>query len=226
MKSRRFFLLMAGVVMAATQAMAQSYYDDDIYYDPQKDEQAKAEKAAKKAAKEAQKRYEAEARLAGQFDAADLFASQANGTRTISVDDYNRRGIFAVDSVLAADSTRSDFEYTRRIEQFYNPAIADLVNADEEVANIYYVEPQTVNLYVNTPSSYWGYDYFASPYYSPYYSWNFGWGAPSWGWNWGWNTWYGPSWSWGWGPSWAWGPSWGCLLYTTPNPRAKRQNRI
>ncbi|MDE6557121.1 MAG: hypothetical protein K2K55_09200, partial [Duncaniella sp.] len=206
MKARRFFIILSSVLLGAVSAVAQSYFDDDIYYNPEKDAKAKAEKAAKQAAKEAEKRAKAEAALVGRYESADAYADQLSGTRSISVDEYNRRGIFAVDSVLMADSVQSDFAYTRRIEKFYNPEIVDLVNADEQTSAIYYMEPQTVNVYVNTPSSFWGYDYFDSPFFS----WNYGWASPSWRWNspWYWNSWYDPYWSWNWGWGWS-GPSWG-----------------
>ena len=59
------------------------------------------------------------------------------------------------DRPLTADTTATDFAYTRRIEQFYNPQIVS-GSGDEELANIYYMEPDQVNIYVNTPSAYWG----------------------------------------------------------------------
>ncbi len=43
MKLKRILLTMAGIVAATSAVTAQSYFDDDIYYNPNKD---KTEKAA------------------------------------------------------------------------------------------------------------------------------------------------------------------------------------
>ena len=195
MKAKRLYILVAAVMTAAV-SWGQSFFDD-ITYDSSKAKQSTPAAVTAPAA----------------YAPADTYT--VDGTRNISVDAYNRRGVFAVDTAaLAADTTATDFTYTRRIEKFYNPDIVSLVG-DGELAEIYFTEPTTVNVYVNTPSNYWGYDYFypgwsASPwYYSP------------WRWNsaWYWGSWYdpyyypyyGPGWgfAWNWGPSWSWGPSWG-----------------
>ena len=235
MKIRRFAILMAGLFATVSIASAQSYYDDDIYYDASKDKAAKTAQSKSQNTSGSNGNYYKVATYGNgsatvvvtDYPSADNYT--VNGTRTISVDDYNRRGIFATDS-LSADSTATDFQYTRRIEQYYNPEIVS-GSGDTELAQIYYMEPQTVNIYVNTPSAYWGYAYFypslawSSPYYwNNYWRWNsswywnswydpywsFGWG-PSWAWGpgWGWGPAWGPSWNWAWGPSWGWGPSLG-----------------
>ena len=97
-------------------AAAQSYFDDDIYYD--------ASKASPKAKKEVVRQtYTTPSTVVvAEYPASDTYNVDSSRQRTISVDDYNRRGIFANDS-LTADSTATDFAYTRRIEQFYNPEI-------------------------------------------------------------------------------------------------------
>lgn len=210
MNIKRLTTFIAGVFATTAMLSAQSYFDDDIYYDA-----SKATKPAKKSVNNNANKQNTV--IVYDYPSADNFT--VNGTRKISVDDYNRRGIFATDS-LTSDTTATDFAYTRRIEQFYNPEIVS-GSGDQELANIYYMEPDQVNIYVNTPSGYWGYDYFypytawTSPYwYNNYWRWNSGWywGSwydPYWAWNWG-PAW-GPSWSWGpvWGPGWGWGPSWG-----------------
>lgn len=212
MKLKRFSIFLTGLLASITVASAQSYYDDDIYYNASK--ATKKESTQKKQTTNNSNYYNAATYgngtatvVVADYPSADNYT--VNGTRNISVDEYNRRGVFATDS-LSSDTTSTDFQYTRRIEQFYNPQIVS-GSGDEELANIYYMEPETVNVYVNTPSSYWGYDYFypsiawSSPYYyNNYWRWNSGWY---------WNSWYDPYWAWnwgpGWGPSWAWGPSWG-----------------
>ena len=202
MKLKRIIFALAGIVATTTAVNAQSYFDDDIYYD--------ASKATKKTQpKKVTQTYTTPSTvIVAEYPAADTYT--VRGTRSISVDDYNRRGIFASDS-LTNDTTASDFTYTRRIEQFYNPEIVS-GSGDAELANIYYMEPEQVNVYINTPSAYWGYDYFYPSYgwYDPYWSWNY-----NWRWNspWYWNSWYDPYWAWG--PSWGWG----CLLNRSQSPR-------
>ncbi|MEZ3559335.1 MAG: hypothetical protein K1V86_07700, partial [Duncaniella sp.] len=188
MKLKRILLTMAGIVAATSAVTAQSYFDDDIYYDASKDKS--------KPAKTVKQTYRTPSTvIVAEYPAADTY--NVTGTRTISVDDYNRRGIFATDS-LTTDSTATDFAYTRRIEQFYNPEIVS-GSGDQELVNIYYMEPERVNVYVNTPSGYWGYDYFYPDFawYGPSWAFNWRWNSP-----WYWNSWYDPYWSWGWGPSW------------------------
>ncbi len=226
---------------------AQSYYDDDIYFNPTKDKDPNVE-ATKRAAQ----------RPNGMIyyqitdsPAADTYATSVPATTDIDVDAYNRRGIFA--PAVITDSTSvtvvgdsvavtsdEEFPYTRRIERFYNPAIV-ASSGDEEVVEYYYAQPANVNIYVaNTTPSYWGYpssywnwyntwgwyDPWYSPWYSPW-SWSWGWYGPSWSFSWGWNSWWGPSWSWGWGPGWG-GPSWGWgggpAFYNPRHPGAGRHS--
>ena len=182
MNFKRFTFFMASALAAVGVMSAQSYFDDDIYYNPAK--------ATKKPVTTNNSSAKKNTVIVYDYPSADTYT--VNGTRSISVDDYNRRGIFATDS-LSADTTATDFAYTRRIEQFYNPEIVS-GSGDKELANIYYMEPDEVNIYVNTPTSYWGYDYFYpySAWTSPYWYNNY------WRWNssWYWGSWYDPYWSW------------------------------
>ncbi|MDE7475492.1 MAG: hypothetical protein K2M71_07685, partial [Duncaniella sp.] len=178
MNFKRFTFFIVSALAAVGVMSAQSYFDDDIYYN--------ASKATKKATTNNSSANKKNTVIVYDYPAADTYT--INGTRSISVDDYNRRGIFATDS-LSADTTATDFAYTRRIEQFYNPQIVS-GSGDKELANIYYMEPEEVNIYVNTPSAYWGYDYFYpySAWTSPYWYNNY------WRWNssWYWGAWYDP----------------------------------
>lgn len=200
---------MTSVFITVGVMSGQSYFDDDIYYDASK---------AKKAEKQSKNKSSQQKQAVVVYDYPSSDNYTVNGTRSISVDEYNRRGIFAIDS-LSTDTTATDFTYTRKIEQFYNPQIVS-ESGDKDLAQIYYMEPELVNIYINTPSNYWGYDYFYpyntwySPYwYNNYWRWNssFYWGSwydpywdlaygwsPGWGWNHGWG------WNYGWGPSWGW----------------------
>ncbi len=216
---------MAIILPAIGMVSAQSYYDDDIYYDASKAKKQQPAKVVDNNYRQSQ---------VADYPAADTYSYSVNGTRSISVDDYNRRGIFAADTV-SADSTASDFQYTRRIEKYYNPEVVTAQN-DPELANIYYMEPDQVNIYVNTPSGYWGYDYlspyamwnlsFGYPYYNNYWRWSSPWYwntwyDPYWSWSWGWGAGWAPKWGPGWGPSWSWGwgPGWG---YGWSRPRSPR----
>lgn len=196
-------------IFASTSVYAQSYDDDDIYYNPSK---------AKKTTSEIKKT--AVTRPANQnayqsigYSSADTYTPSTSAGVNMTVDEYNRRGFFNTGNTTATtDSIHEDFQATRQIEKFYNPGIITESN-DQELAEYYYSQPtSTINIIVSDYpyySTYWGYPYYASywgyPYYRTwsYYNWNYGWG-PSYSWAWS------PAWGWnyGWGPSY-WGPSYG-----------------
>lgn len=215
----RIFTLIAGMVLGYTASVSAQDYEDDIYYNPDK---------AKKSAPTAPKTYNnannyQRTGVTGAYPSADTYTQGAQSQRTISVDDYNRRGIFANDSAKSQVENTPDFAYTRRIEQFYNPDVVTS-STDPELAQYYYSEPATsVNIIVNNPyPSYWGYPYYgsawawANPYYNYWGMWD-PWYGPNWSWNWGWNYPYRPGWSWGWGPCWGYRPGWGWAGTVRPN---------
>lgn len=229
-------LFLSLLIVSVGVCRAQGYYDDDIYFNSSKDKDKNVE-LAKKQASTAKKQNTNGYILypVADYAAADTYAPE--GSSKMSVDEYNRRGIFGKDTVSAKNSAASqDFAYTRQIEKYYNPAIV-VGSKDAELAELYYAQPANVNIYINTPSygywgypSYWGgwydtwypgYNYWGYNYWGPAWSWGPSWAwGPSWSWGWG-GPYWGPSWGWGpawsWGPSWTWGPSWG---YTQPyNPR-------
>lgn len=199
--------LLAGMLLGCMASVSAQDYEDDIYYNPDK---AKPKKATPVA-------------VTNSYPAADTYTQGAQSQRSISVDDYNRRGIFAADTAVVKTENTPDFAYTRRIEQFYNPDVVTS-SADPELAQYYYSEPATsVNIIVNNPyPSYWGYPYYgrawawASPYYGYWGAWD-PWYGPSWSWswNWGWNYPYYPS--WGWYPGWGYRPGWGWAGTVRPN---------
>lgn len=175
----------------STIATAQDYYDDDIYYNPSK---------AKTKEKKSTKANSNSNVIIVDYPAADTYIVTGDGVN-IDIDTYNRRGVFANDSINATSTVNSEnFECTQQIERFYNPDVI-VESQDETVAQIYYATPATdVNIYVGSPS--WGFGYY--PYYSsPWY-----WGTPHSWWyynSWAYNPWYwdyGPYWSY---PSWYWG---------------------
>ena len=179
-------LCLLGAGTFAQTAVAQDIYDD-IYGS------SEPQKSAPKPQQTAPASY----------PAADTYNFDSGSTR--SVDEYNRRGIFAPadttvsDAMQRADSLAAiDFNCTRQIERYYNPDVV-VGSSDADLAQLYYSQPANINIIVNTPGYYdWGW-----PYYSPYSPW--GWSYSSY---WGWNSYWGPSWSWAWGPGWGWGPSW------------------
>lgn len=201
MKAKKVLLLMALLTGGAFVASAQSYYDDDIYYDASKDTKPKQVKPKKQPVYEDyyyQNNYDP---TLGGHNMPGSDAYKVSGTSTRSVDEYNRRGQYATNDTTRQSMSKDGFEYTRRIERFHNDDIVSTIN-DPELVDYYYSQPE-VNIIINSPG-YWGPSWAWNRWYSPWYwdPWDWGWG-PSWAWGPSW------SWSWGWGPSWAWGPSWG-----------------
>ncbi|MDE5658786.1 MAG: hypothetical protein K2I25_07100, partial [Muribaculaceae bacterium] len=196
-------------------SVAQSYYDDDIYYDASKDVKKKAETVQKKQPK-VQNANRGNTSAAYQYLTAtdgtvyivddqgnaypvtaqnipgsDLYTVYTDNTR--DVDEYNRR-YQSVDTIAADSLYRDSFANTRLIERFSNPTIVSESN-DQELIDYYAAtQPAQINIYVDTPA-YYGWNYL-SPYYRPYGYWN--------SWSWGWDPWYGPGW---YDPYYAW--SWG-----------------
>lgn len=201
-------ILAAGIAISAG---AQDF--DDIYYDASS-AKAKQERKAKKEALKAQQ-YHFQEEQGYDYAPAGSYKSTAGAGLPMSVDAYNRRGIFATGDSVAVDSSAAaaqDYAYTSRIKRFHNPEVV----ADTDPIAEYLASPSAnVNIIVNNPGyyGYWGSPY--SPWgiygYDPFWgpSWSWSWG-PSWAWGPSWNWGWGPSWSWGWGPSWSWGwgPSW------------------
>lgn len=201
-------LLTAALTLGAVAITASAQaFDDDIYFDA-----SKATKKTVRAKKTRQVTRQAD------FAAADTYAGELTSS-TRDIDEYNRRGIFAmpdsisVDSLAKLSADNGDaFANTRKIERFYNPDVV-AESKDPEIAQYYYSDrPAEINIYVNNPYWGWGAGWYDPWYYGYYNPWSWGpaWG-PSWSWGWG-HAWgpawgWGPSWSWGWGP--AWGPSWG-----------------
>lgn len=195
-------LILTGLMfMAAPSLFAQSYFDDDIYYDPKKDNTEKQTVTKKK-------------------KQSNYIANMAD----MDVDTYNRRNqyyITPVDTIGQYVENGEDFVYTQQIQKYYNPTIV-VDNADvlaDVLSNSYGnvdIEINNNGLPVFLPSyAYawpyyrnWGFGPWGVSIYDPWYSWSWG---PSWTWGPSWS--WGPSWawgpSWGWGPSWSWGPSWG-----------------
>lgn len=199
-------MLMAVMLGSFLMVSAQSYYDDDIYYDASKAPKVEKKVSSNRAVKKANT-YQA-------IPGSDAYVVYTDNTR--DVDEYNRRGSYrAVDNSSAADSlSLNDFKYTRKIEKYYNPEV--VTGSGDEELMYYYANtdnqntPTQVNIYVDSP------DYWNPYFYSSAWSW--AWNRPAymnpWYYNnpWLWDAWtWGPSfsWSWGWGPSWTWGPSFG-----------------
>ncbi|MDE6199153.1 MAG: hypothetical protein K2G06_04855 [Muribaculaceae bacterium] len=224
-KSLSIALLLAGMV--STTAVAQSYYDDDIYYDASKDVRKKKDVVKSQTTGNTEYRNSGTSSpyqyltatdgtvyvvdeqgnaypvRAQDIPGSDLYTVYTDNTR--DVDEYNRR-YQNVDSISVDSLYRDTFANTRMIERFNNPNIVSESN-DRQLIDYYAAtQPAQINIYVDTPA-YYGWNILNPYYYRPYSYWN------SWGW--GWDPWYRPgwydpyySWSWGWGPSWSWGPGW------------------
>ena len=219
-------LLVGG--MASTSAIAQSYYDDDIYYDSSKDTKKKVEDLKKEvkavnsnASTSSQYQYvtasdgtvyivdqqgNAYPVSAQNIPGSDLYTVNTGNMR--DVDEYNRR-YQGVDSISVDSLYRDPFANTRNIERFSNPTIVS--GSDDQALIEYYETTQPAQIYIFADTPYY------SPYYSPYSYWN------SWRWN-SWyygSGWYSPyySWAWGWDPYWDpyWGPGWGPSWYPGPH---------
>ena len=180
MKLRKSWVTLSLILGTVFCSVAQDYYDDDIYYNADKAKKEKAEKA-KKAAQAKQK---ANTPLPG----SDQYVVFSDNSR--DVDEYNRRYENSDAAAVNPSDDVQDFEYTRRIERFYNPEIVS--GSDNEDLQYNYYESQAdnqssqvnINLYVTDPY----YDFWRPWYYST-------WRSP----------WYYSGWGWGW-PSYAYGP--------------------
>ncbi len=217
---------MFGVLMSllTSSAMAQSYYDDDIYFDADKAKKEKTEKARLAAEKEAKRRAAQEAH---DRYLENLVDTEAGSDR--AVDEYNRRNGYTPVKEKNTD-LGDNFTYTRRIERFSNPDI--VVNSNDDDLKYLYTyandelagatgstSPTTINIYVDNIDpwdNFWNPYYYTSAwswawrpaYYNPWWGYNYWSYGPSWSWSWGHNHLWGPSWSWGWhhGPHWGWNP--------------------
>ncbi|MDE6337645.1 MAG: hypothetical protein K2L34_13860, partial [Muribaculaceae bacterium] len=140
-------LILSGLLFMTTSTMlGQSYFDDDIYYNPNKDKsQTTATKKQKKQ--------------------SNYIANMAD----MDVDLYNRRDqyyVTPIDTIGRSVENGEDFVYTQQIQKYYNPTIV-VDNADllgDVLANAY----GNVEIVINDA----GLPVF-TPYYSygwPYYN--------------------------------------------------------
>jgi len=101
----RNLLILSMLVTATGLCRAQGYYDDDIYFDSSKDKDKNIELAKKQAkTKPASAANGYILYPIADYPAADTYTP--DGTLAMSVDEYNRRGIFANDTV-SKDSAMS-----------------------------------------------------------------------------------------------------------------------
>ena len=233
---RRWLLSFGAVAMLSVGALAQGFYDDDIYFDAKAAKKAKAEKQKKAqlqavtpAVRNNATTVNSSAAASAQeeddgtfFGVPTHYGSETSFGTTGSdrnVDEYNRRGSYTPVKEQKTD-LGDNFTYTRRIEQFSNPEIVSSSNDqdlqyyynyanDELAATNGYTSPTTINIYVDNPDPW-------DAFYSPYYynsAWSWAWRPsyynPWWNYNYYWG--FGPSWSIGWnswyGPSFSW--NWG-----------------
>lgn len=165
-------------------------YEDDIYYNPKKDNATKNTSTKK----------------GGQY-LVDF--------STMDVDEYNRRGQYyptPVDTIGSYVENEPDFVYTTQIQKFYNPTIVvDNASMLDDILNYSYGNVDIVYNFGGPSFAAWSpFNYYNYSWYNPWR-----WGGLGWSLSFGpfnvgfYDPWYwGPSYSWGWGPSWTWGPSW------------------
>lgn len=179
----------------ASSAVAQSYYDDDIYYNADKAKKEKAEKARQ----ESQVSNQGYGKTYSQpLPGSDSYTVYTDNTR--DVDEYNRRYLNtqAADTTQVSNIDSEEFSCTRQIERFYNDQIVSGSN-DEELIEYYsnaqlaYEIPK-IEISVIRTIDFW------SPYYWTIvrpYSW-----YPSWGFSYydPWTYWYYgcPAWDYSW----------------------------
>lgn len=208
---KRLFTTSAILLATAAIAVAQDWYDDDIYYDANK---------AKKQKMESRKEVKKNPEIVVYNDETMTFEAptyQVYNNDTRDVDEYNRMGgIYAKKDTAAVDTVgRPDvFQYTERIERFENPDIIKS-SSDLDLKELYYADD--VNIYISSPTAYvmfddvdlgfhnaynhitfrhdfewwyyWNY-YYTWPYFSYHYPACYRWGWPYWDPWWG----YSPVW--------------------------------
>ena len=172
---KRNYLLILASVLTPLLVSGQSYYDDDIYYNPSK---------VKKTEKREVKKQKTEETADFEEPTYQVYTSNPR-----DVDEYNRRGAYKVSAdTISADTVVANpdvFQYTERMERFDNPTIV-VSSDDSRLKELYYAD--NVNIYVGTPSVTWSIGGFYDPWYSPCYrsswyynswDWSFGWGCYS-----------------------------------------------
>ena len=128
----RHLLTAALLASVSSLAMAQGYYDDDIYYDASKKKTEKKEQ--KKADKSnAQATYMVTGnRQVADYQPADTYEVPASSSLDVDVDTYNRRTQPSnANSSAVSGSDNGDYAYTQRIERFHNPYIVTGSDYDE-----------------------------------------------------------------------------------------------
>lgn len=172
-------------IAVCTTAVADNYFEDDIYYD--------ASKAKKKKEKKVETTNTVTQPISYQNE---VVYNYGNSMR--DVDEYNRQGAYYS---YAADTTANDsilnidgYTYTNRIERFYNPEVVS-GSGNQELIESYSVNQPIINVYVDDywnpyPSISWSIGY-------PWYSWNYPYYYSAW--NPYWSNWYYNPWSWSWG---------------------------
>lgn len=189
MNFRLCYMLM--IIALAPMAIADNYFDDDIYYDASKAKKNKKREVVITKTPEVSK-------IESEFLEVDY--NTYNGLMR-DVDEYNRQGVYSTYSdTLGSDSilNMDGYTYTNRIERFYNPEVVS-GSGNQELINSYSENQPVVNIYVDSfwnpyPSWSWGYSY-------PWYSWNYTFYTGVWNPYWTSYRWYNP-----WYNPWYWDP--------------------
>ncbi|MDE7407983.1 MAG: hypothetical protein K2M76_06135, partial [Muribaculaceae bacterium] len=168
---RRLLIVLAALIGTSAAINAQSYYDDDIYFD--------AAKAPKTAVKKKKTPVQAEASTINYtaLPGSDTYIVVSNNNR--DVDEYNRRGSYTAlpDTLTGGIDSLQNFKYTQRLERFHNPDVV-IGSGNEDLIYVYNNALQEqnsnastqINIYMDSPG-YW------SPYYYPS-AWSWAWHTP------------------------------------------------
>lgn len=207
----RLALLSSIVAIGVVAASAQSYYDDDIYYDASKAKKetpkttVKKQPATQPVQQTTQLYYDGAQYVpwsnVGDYQSADSY--QSTGSSTRDVDEYNRRYTSTESSPTDSISLQQyiAMSNTQKLARFQDSDVAARAVAADESAydyDSYYQQPSNTTINLNIVGGYPYYGYYGSPWY--WNSWTY---DPFW-----YGSYYRPYWGWSWGPSWAWGPSW------------------
>lgn len=187
--------LLLSLLLILAPIIAFGQVEDDIYYNPKKDN---ATKISSKYKSKSQSNY-------------------ISDFQDMDVDTYNNRGYYyttPIDTIGTEAEVAPDFVYTTQIQKYYNPTIV-LDNSDllaDVLSNSY----GNINIEYNISGPYFT-SWYPTPTYWGYSNnyWNWGWNVgvwfPTWPISWGWNNpFLVPTWYYGWnnpywGPSWNWG---------------------
>lgn len=171
----RLILFVSLLIIGAQPVFADEYNNDDIYFNSSK-----------------QKNNEQKKQSVEQNKVENI-CDYSNGYKIRDIDEYNRQGKYSYIDTTQNDTIliKDGYEYTNRIERFYNPSIV-VGSGNQDLIDSYNENQSDINIYVNTYWSpylyggWWPYSAFYMPwYYGIYEPWlHYRW--YTWYYDWGW----------------------------------------